>query len=45
MIEGWTISDVKKRKTAIKNNLNFHEFWNLKEAKNFINSIFNKIII
>ena len=45
MIEGWTISDVKKRKTAIKNNLNFHEFWNLEEAKNFINSIFNKIII
>ena len=39
MIEGWTIYDVKKRETAKKNNLNFYEFWNLKEAKKFIDSI------
>lgn len=39
MIEGWTISDVKKRNTAKKNNLNFHEFWNLDDAKEFIDSL------
>lgn len=39
MIEGWTISDVKKRETAKNNKLNFHEFWNLEDAKQFINSL------
>ena len=36
MINGWTISDVKKRKIAKENNLNYYEFWTLKEAKKFI---------
>lgn len=39
MIEGWTITDVKKRETAKDNNLNFHEFWNLEDAKQFIDSL------
>lgn len=39
MIEGWTIYDVKKRKTAKENNLNFYEFWNLNDAKKFIDSL------
>jgi len=38
-IKTWTVSDVKKRETARRNNLNFHEFWNLESAKEFINSI------
>ena len=41
MIEEWTIFDVKKREKAKENNLNFHEFWNLNEAKQFINKISN----
>ena len=39
MIEGWTISDVSKRKTAKRNDLYFHEFWNLNNAKEFINNL------
>ena len=39
MIEGWTISDVNKRETAKRNDLNFHEFWNLNNAKEFINNL------
>lgn len=38
MIEGWTISDVHKRETAKRNNLNFYEFWDLNNAKKFINN-------
>ena len=30
-IETWTISDPLKRKTAIKNNLNWLEFWTIPE--------------
>ena len=43
MIEGWTIYDVKKRKTAKENNLNFYEFWDLNDAKKFIDSLWNII--
>lgn len=39
MIEGWTISDVKKRNMAKENNLNYHEFWNLNKAKKFIDNL------
>ena len=39
MIEGWTTRDVKKRETAKQNNLNYHEFWDLKDAKKFIDSL------
>lgn len=38
-IKGWTISDVNKRNKARENNLNFYEFWNLNDAKKFINEI------
>ena len=38
-IKGWTISDVNKRNKAKENNLNFYEFWNLNDAKKFINEI------
>ena len=39
MINGWTISDVKKRKIAKENNLNYYEFWALEEAKKFIDNL------
>ena len=39
MIEAWTIKDVEKRECAKRNNLNFHEFWNLEDAKKFIDSL------
>ena len=39
MINGWTISDVKKRKIAKENNLNYYEFWTLEEAKKFIDNL------
>ena len=39
MINTWTNSDVKKRNMAIKENLNFHEFWNLNDAKLYIDSL------
>ena len=39
MIEGWTIRDVEKRNKAKEENLNFHEFWNLKDAKEFIDNL------
>lgn len=35
----WTIKDVEKRECAKRNNLNFHEFWNLEDAKKFIDSL------
>ena len=39
MINGWTISDVKKRKIAKENNLNYYEFWTLEKAKKFIDNL------
>lgn len=35
-IQCWTIRDVNKRNIAKKNNLNYIEFWNLNELKNWI---------
>ena len=35
-IYGWTISDVEKRETAKRNNLNYKEVWTLEEGKEFI---------
>ena len=37
-IETWTIKDVEKRNTAKKNNLNYVEFFTLKEAIYRINN-------
>lgn len=36
LIETWTKLDPMKRKTAKENNLNYIEFWNLKEAQDWI---------
>ena len=38
-IETWTIRDVKKRNKAKEENLNFHEFWNIEETKQFIDEL------
>ena len=38
-INTWTNLDVRKRIIAKNNNLNYKEFWNLNEAKQFINSL------
>ena len=35
-ITTWTVRDVQKRKVANENNLNYKEFWNINELKNFI---------
>lgn len=35
-INVWTRRDVLKRETAKRNNLNFIEFWNLDEVKEWI---------
>lgn len=35
-ITTWTIRDPKKRETAKKNNINYKEFWNINELKEFI---------
>ena len=42
-IETWTKRDIQKREYAIKNNLNFYEFWKLSDVREFvgINSIQN----
>lgn len=40
-IKVWTESDPKKRQIAKENNLNWIEFWSVKEVKNWLNS-FNK---
>ena len=37
-INTWTIRDVKKRNTAKQNNLNWIEFWNINELKNWLNT-------
>ena len=42
MVEGWTINDVKKRNKAKEENLNFHEFWNLNNAKQYIDILYEK---
>ena len=38
-INTWTNLDVRKRNIAKNNNLNYKEFWNLNEAKQFIDSL------
>ena len=38
-INTWTIRDVKKREIAEQNNLNYIEFWNIEELKNWINNV------
>ena len=38
-IKTWTIYDVKKRNKAKEENLNFYEFWNINEAKQFIDKL------
>lgn len=37
-IETWTIRDVNKRNIAKQNNLNYLEFWNIQELKNWLNN-------
>ena len=41
-IKVWTISDVNKRETAKRNNLNFKEVWSLEEGKMFIDFLYSK---
>lgn len=43
MIDCWTKRDPYKRKYAIENNLNFKEVWSLKEGKEFIDKLYEKI--
>ncbi len=38
-IKTWTKYDVNKRNKAKEENLNFHEFWNIEEAKQFIDKL------
>lgn len=38
-IETWAIRDVNKRNKAKEENLNFHEFWNIEETKQFIDEL------
>lgn len=35
----WTISDPSKRETAKKNNLNYLEFWNIEDVKNWLKTV------
>lgn len=35
-ITTWTVRDVQKRKVAMENSLNYKEFWNIDELKEFI---------
>ena len=35
-INTWTVRDVQKRKVAMENSLNYKEFWNIDELKEFI---------
>lgn len=37
IIYTWTILDAKKRNIAQQNNLNYIEFWNINEVKEWIN--------
>lgn len=34
----WTKVDVEKRNTAKKNGLNYYEFWNIEQVKDWINN-------
>lgn len=36
VLETWTVRDTLKRKTTKENNLNYIEFWNLKEVRQYI---------
>lgn len=36
VLYNWTIRDVKKRNTAKENNLNYIEFWNIEELKDWL---------
>ena len=38
-IEVWTIRDVKKRNTAKQNNLNYFEFFNMKQFNDWISTV------
>lgn len=38
-INTWTNRDLLKRNTALSNKLNFHEFWNVQDAKHFISTL------
>lgn len=42
-IKNWTERDVNKRNKAKENNLNFKEVWSLKEGKEFIDKLYEKI--
>lgn len=35
-IKTWTIRDVNKRNTAVKNHLNYIVFWNLNEVRQYV---------
>ena len=35
-LDTWTVRDVKKRKTAIENNLSYVVFWNINEARDYV---------
>lgn len=35
-IQTWTIRDIKKRKTAMENNLNYVVFWNIGETRQYV---------
>ena len=35
-IQTWTVRDIKKRKTAEENNLNYVVFWNLKDVQKYV---------
>ena len=38
-VEVWTIRDVKKRNTAKQNNLNYLEFFNMKQFNDWISTV------
>ena len=42
-IETWTVRDVKKRKIAEENHLNYIVFWNLKEVQKYVLNIAEKV--
>ena len=37
-IRTWTVTDPLKRKIAKDNNLNYIEFWNIREVEAYVNS-------
>ena len=38
-VEVWTVRDVKKRNTAKQNNLNYLEFFNMKQFNDWISTV------